>query len=172
MSTRGFFIALLSRSNSFVYSWGYLGLFLFSLVESASIFLPFAGLPLIFTFGSILNPFLVALAYSTGATLGSFTSYMIGAGGKELIEKKYGRGIDKVRKSFDEKGALWILIVMLVPMLPDNLMCAFLGMIRYDLKKYFMFVFIGKFIVHMIIAYSGYYSINWVLKVLEISPIP
>lgn len=160
-------ISLLTKSNVFIYKWGYLGVFLFTMTESGLVVFPLSSAPIIFTFGGILNPFLLAVFAALGGTIGSFTSYILGAGGKDLVEKKYGEKIEKIRKSFDEKGFLWVFTVTLTP-IPDNLLCIFLGMIRYDLKKFFILLFIGKFIMQAIVAYSGYYSITWVLKLLEI----
>jgi len=57
-------------SNEVVGAWGYLGIFLVSLVGNASIILPVPSFIIVFTFGAILNPWLVGLAGALGATIG------------------------------------------------------------------------------------------------------
>ncbi|OGI15969.1 hypothetical protein A3K63_01290 [Candidatus Micrarchaeota archaeon RBG_16_49_10] len=161
-------VSLITRSNAFVYQWGYLGIFFMAFIESAFIVFPITTLPLIFTFGGILNPFLVALVAALGGTIGSSTSYILGAGGKELAEKKYWRQLQNLRERFEKRGFIFIVFVTFLPVLPDNLMALFLGMIRYDIRKFFLFFFIGKFAAQAIVAYSGYYSITWMLRLLEI----
>jgi uncharacterized membrane protein YdjX (TVP38/TMEM64 family) len=166
MALKGILISILTSSSSIVYQWGYIGIFLVSLFEAGTVIFPIAGIPLIFTFGGILNPFLVAIFAAIGGTIGSLTSYIIGAGGKELIEKKYGSRLEVLNEKFDKKGLMWIVTVLLIPLIPDNIMYVFLGVIRYEIKKYLLIVFLCKVFFNLIIAYSGYYSITWVIKIL------
>jgi len=156
-------ISILAGSYGFINTWGYIGIFLTSFITSA-IVIPFPGFIMIFSFASVLNPALLAFAAALGASLGSLTSYMIGLGGKELLEKKYEKQLIKMKHTFKKYGSfLWIIIVNLTP-IPDNLISAFCGIIRYDFKKYFLAMFIGKLILSLILAYAGHYSINWVVS--------
>lgn len=162
MSVASVILSILAGSYTFVNTWGYIGIFFTSLVSSALV-LPFPAFIMIFSFATILNPVLLAFVYALGGSLGSLTSYLIGLGGKELLEKKYDERLKKMKKTFKKYGSfLWIIVVNLTP-IPDNLMSAFCGIIRYDFKKYFLAMFIGKFILALILAHAGYYSINWVV---------
>jgi len=169
MSLNSLVLSILTGSYAFIYNWGYFGIFLVSLVESGFvIFFPVPSFIFVFTFGSILNPFLVALSASLGATFGMITSYVLGLGGKEFLEKKYGRQLEKVKKLFEKHGSfVWIIFLAFTP-LPDNVGGIFCGMIRYDIKKYLLAVFIGKLIMTLVLAYAGHYSITWMVDLFQI----
>ena len=160
-------ISIGTGSYDFIVKWGYAGVFLVSLISSASILLPIPNFILIFTFGSTLNPFLLALFASIGSTIGETTGYLIGLGGKEILEKKYNRQLKRINKMFKKYGSVaWIVILGASP-LPDDIAGIFCGVIRYDFKKYFIATFIGKMILYLVLAYSGHYSIGWVLDYVQ-----
>jgi len=162
MSITAAIISILAGSYGFINTWGYFGIFFTSLITSAVV-LPFPGFIMVFSFASMLNPFLLAFTAALGGAIGSLTSYLIGLGGKELLEKKYGHKLIEMRKTFKKYGSfLWIIVANLTP-IPDNLMSAFCGVIRYDFKRYFLAMFIGKLIFALLISFAGYYSINWVV---------
>ena len=167
MSLTGLIISILTGSYEIIDKWGYLGIFLVSLIGSASILFPIPTFILIFTFASTLNPFLVALFASIGSTIGETTGYLLGLGGKEILEDKYSRQLEKIKKVFKKYGSVaWIIILGATP-LPDDIAGIFCGVIRYDFKKYLIATFIGKLILYLILAYSGYYSIGWVLDYVQ-----
>jgi membrane protein YqaA with SNARE-associated domain len=167
MSITEIFISILTNSHNFVNKWGYLGIFLVSLVSSATIIFPIPIFLILFTFGAIFNPFFVALAGAIGATVGNLTSYFLGLGGKEVLEKKYSKKLEKIKKTFHKYGSVfWIIFVNVTP-LPNDIVGVFCGVIRYDFKKYFIASFIGQMILALFLAYSGFYSINWVLDFLQ-----
>jgi len=157
-------ISILTNTYSFVYKWGYIGIFITSLLGAASLFifpLPTSTLP--FVFGGVLNPFLVGIFAACGATIGEVTSYIMGLGSKELLEKKYSKKLEKVRETFERYGSFyWIIITVLTP-LPTDVAGIFCGMIKYDLRKFLLGVFIGKLILSLTLAYAGHYSVTWVL---------
>jgi len=160
-------ISIATGSYGFVSKWGYPGIFLVSLVSSASILLPIPNFILIFTFGSTLNPILLALFAAIGSTIGETTGYLLGLGGKEILEDKYSRQLKRIKKMFKKYGSVvWIIILGASP-LPDDIAGVFCGVIKYDFKKYFIATFIGKLILYLILAYSGHYSIGWVLDFVE-----
>jgi len=167
MEWTNFLVSIVTGSQNFVSKWGYLGIFIVSLISSASIILPIPNFILIFTFGSTLNPFLLALFASIGSTIGETTGYLLGLGGKEILEKKYSRQLKRVKKMFKKYGSVaWIVILGASP-LPDDIAGIFCGVIRYDFKKYFIATFIGKLILYLVLAYSGHYSIGWVLDYIQ-----
>jgi len=167
MDWTNFLITIATGGQSFVSRWGYLGIFFISLVSSASIFLPIPTFIIIFTISSTLNPFLVALFASIGATIGETTGYLLGLGGKEILEDKYSKQLENIKKMFKKYGSVFWIIILGVTPLPDDIAGIFCGLIRYDFKKYFLATFIGKIILYLILAYAGYYSLNWVLDYLE-----
>lgn len=163
----GLLISIGTGGYGIVSKWGYPGLFFVSLISSATIIFPIPSFFLIFTFGAVLNPFFVALISALGAAIGEITSYLIGLGGKKLLEKKYSKQIKKIRKTFEKYGSdLWIFILAATPF-PDDIVGIFCGVIKYDLRRYFLALFLGKLVLSLILAFAGYYSVNWVLDYLQ-----
>jgi uncharacterized membrane protein YdjX (TVP38/TMEM64 family) len=160
-------VSIATSSYNFVNKWGYPGLFLVSILSTASIFVPIPNLVLTFTFGAILNPFLVGLVTALGTTIGETTGYLLGLGGKKLLEKKHSKGIKKIKKAFEKYGSdLWIIFLAATP-LPDDIAGIFCGIIRYDFKRYFLATLTGKLVLSLMLSYAGYYSLNWVLDFIQ-----
>jgi membrane protein YqaA with SNARE-associated domain len=167
MSITQIFLHIILNSHSFVNKWGYIGIFIVSLVGSASIIFPVPSFVVLFTFGAVFNPLLVALLGALGASIGNTTSYLLGLGGKEILEDKYEKRLKQIKSAFQKYGApFWIFLVHATP-LPDDVVGIFCGVIRYDFRKYFLWMFIGQLTLSLILAYSGFYSLNWVLEFLQ-----
>ena len=151
-------------ANGFVETWGYLGVFVISLVGNASIILPIPSFIVVFTFASVLNPWLLGLVAGAGATIGELTGYGLGRGGREVLEKRYGKWFKKAEKWAQDKGVFPIVILFAATPLPSDIMGAFCGMIEYDVRKFLLASFIGKTILHLIIAWAGFFGMRYVLS--------
>src|SRR3954451_17482012 len=66
-------------------NYGYLGIFLVTLLATAAIVVPVPYLALIVVAGSFLNPLLVALIGGAAAALGELTGYLVGYTGRSLL---------------------------------------------------------------------------------------
>jgi len=77
--------------NVLIKTYSYFGIFLVSLVGSASIFFPLPSTFVVFASALFLNPFLLGLVGGLGAAIGEFTGYGLGVGGRKLIKKKWKR---------------------------------------------------------------------------------
>jgi len=67
--------------------YGYVGIFLVSIVTNATIIIPLPGVAVTYAMGSIFNPFGVGIAAGSGAALGELTGYMAGFSGQAVIER-------------------------------------------------------------------------------------
>jgi len=163
-----FLTDILTRSYEIVYRYGYVGLFLISFIETASLsFFPLPTMFFVFTFGGILNPFLVGIVSGLGAGIGCISGYVFGRGFKDIVEKKYGKKLEKTRETFDKhKGFLWVVILGATPFM-STLLALFCGMIKYDIRKYALASIISKICFNLIFAYAGYYSVTWVLNLVK-----
>ena len=74
-------------------SWGYLGVFLAELANSAVILVPTPGPAYAFAMGVTLDPLTLGLIGGVAAILGELTGYMLGARGRRIVEggRRYER---------------------------------------------------------------------------------
>lgn len=147
-------------------AYGYIGIFLISLIGSSTIIFPWPSAVFVFAAGASLNPFLVGLLAGIGATIGEFTGYALGLGGRKLIKNRWKNQINKIEKLFHRYGGFFIILIFAATPLPDDVTGIVGGMLKYPVKKFFIASLIGKIILHVILAYAGLYSIKWILDVL------
>lgn len=154
---------LLYLANTF----GYLGVFVGSILSSLVLFLPVPSFIFIITAGAILNPFLVGIVAGTGAAIGEMIGYPIGRGIHYGLSKKKKKrsGYDKnmlkiIKEWFDKKRGYLIIFLFAVSPLPDDFVILFCGIIKYDVKKLFIALLAGKIIFSLLLAYAGFYGIE------------
>jgi membrane protein YqaA with SNARE-associated domain len=155
--------------QNFAVQYGYLGVFLISLFGAMSIFVPIPYTVVIFILGGLqtFDPLLIAVAAGVGSTIGEFSGYLLGAGGRKVISNKYKKKMNFLVKLFNKYGAVVIFIFALTP-LPDDLLFIPLGVMRYSLLRAFVPALIGKFLSNLIIAYSGRLSLEIVKNIFGV----
>jgi membrane protein YqaA with SNARE-associated domain len=153
--------------ENFVNQFGYFGIFLISLLGSLSIFFPIPYTVVIFTLGQTLEPVLIAVAAGLGSAVGEFSGYLLGWGGRKVISERYRRKMEFLVKVFDRFGPIAIFLFALTP-LPDDLLFIPLGVMRYKIVKVFIPSLIGKFLMSLIVAYSGRYTIQIIRDVFGV----
>jgi membrane protein YqaA with SNARE-associated domain len=151
-------------------SLGYLGIFLASILGSASVLLPVPIFIVIFTAGAVLNPLLVGIVAGFGSAIGELVSYGIGFGGEKFLEKKINlkenKWISRGKKWMNRYGGFFLVFVFAATPLPDDIIGLICGAIRYDIKKFFIACLLGKILSSLALAYGGYYGLNWILNYL------
>ena len=145
-------------------TWGYVGVFLISLIGSSTIILPLPAAAFVFGAGAVLNPLILGIVAGIGAALGELVGYALGWGGRKIGEKRLKEQLDKARSMFEKYGGFFVLIVFAATPLPDDIVGILGGILKYEIKKFFLAVLIGKTIFHLIVAFAGFYGINWVLN--------
>jgi membrane protein YqaA with SNARE-associated domain len=154
---------LLSLSTQY----GYFGIFLISLIGSLSIFFPIPYTVIIFALGQTYDPLWIAVAAGIGSTIGEFSGYLLGFGGRKVISEKYKKKMDVLVKLLNRYGPLLVFIFALTP-LPDDLIFIPLGVMRYSILKTLIPALIGKFFMNLIVAYSGRFSIQIIKQVFGV----
>lgn len=154
--------------------YGYFGVFAFSLIGALSILLPVPDSLTVFTIsglkvdGSYLfEPVWIATAAGIGSALGEFSGYLLGFGGRKAIIGRYKKNVDFLIRVFKKFGAVAIFIFALTP-LPDDLIFIPLGVMRYNPFKAILPALAGKFLMNLIIAYGGRYSIEFIEDVFGV----
>jgi membrane protein YqaA with SNARE-associated domain len=155
-------------------SYGYFGIFLISLVGGLSIFIPFPDTLVIYTLAGlrvggtwVFGVLWIATAAGIGSAVGEFSGYLLGLGGREAIIKRFERKIDFLKKILDKFGSMAIFLFALTP-LPDDLIFIPLGIMRYNVIKAFIPALIGKFLMNLIVAYSGRFLFQFVANFFSV----
>lgn len=149
--------------------YGYLGIFIINAISSATIILPLPSSFLVFASGAILNPFLVGISAAIGSTIGEFSGYALGFGGRQIIKRKWKGWMKKTEKLIKSYGMFLVLVLFAATPLPDDIPGILAGVVRYPIKKFFIASLIGKLILNLILAYAGFYGARWVLQYLGVS---
>ncbi len=169
MNFEGIFQQLTCWLKNFSIQYGYFGVFLASLLGSASIFFPVPYTVILFTLGSIesFNPVLLSVASSLGSALGEFSGYLLGLSGRKIISEKSKRKMDYLLKLFGKFWPFAIFLFALTP-LPDDLIFIPLGVMKYSLLKAIMPALIGKFCMSLIIIYSARLTVHMAQEIFGV----
>lgn len=138
---------------------GYPGVFLISLLSNATLILPVPGVLFTSAMGAVFNPYLVALAAGTGATLGELTGYMAGFSGQGVIENR--KWYDKVTVWMKKFGGITVLVLAFVPNPVFDIAGMVAGALRMPIWKYLLFSWIGKVGKMLLFALGGAQILNW-----------
>jgi len=165
MSIAETFSGFLSWSNDFVALLGYPGIFIINMIGSLAIGIPLPTFIVVFIFGGILNPWVVGLAGGLGSATGTLLAYMIGRGSGETIKKRvcWMRKAEERSKRF---GMFPVIVLLAFTAITSDKMAIFTGIVKYDVKKYYLATIIGKVMLHTIIAFMGYYGITYFMSLI------
>ena len=145
--------------EQFALQFGYLGVFLISLVGALSIIFPIPYTLIIYLLGSVLDPLFVAVSGGLGCAIGEFSGYVLGYYGRAVLGEERRRKMDYMMKVFHHYGFAAIFLFALTP-LPDDLLFIPLGIMRYRFLKAFIPALLGKMLMCFILAYSGRFSVE------------
>jgi len=134
-------------------SYGYLGIFVISVLGNATIILPVPVILTAFLGGGIFNPLLVGLVSSFGATIGELTGYIAGRSGRVVI--KNNTKFEKIEKWMTKYGMWTIFVLAVVPNPAFDLAGIVSGATKIPVWKYFLVTWAGKFIKFLTFAYIG-----------------
>lgn len=139
-------------------AFGYPGIFLVSMLSNATLILPVPGVLFTSAMGAVFNPFFVALAAGTGATLGELTGYLAGFSGQGVIENR--KWYDKVTNWMSKYGGITVLVLALIPNPIFDIAGMVAGALRMPIWKYLIFSWIGKVGKMLLFALGGAQILN------------
>ncbi|MFB0543309.1 MAG: DedA family protein [Candidatus Bathyarchaeia archaeon] len=152
--------------DNIVATYGYIGFFLISIFGNITVIFPAPYTIIIYAGGVRLDPLLLGLACGLGAGIGELSAYLVGRGGRQLVEEKYGKRLESAKRLIQRYGALAIFIFAATP-LPDDMLLIPLGLIKYDIKKALLACFLGKWLMCTLIAYAGKFSYDFILNLFK-----
>jgi uncharacterized membrane protein YdjX (TVP38/TMEM64 family) len=151
----GLTIALLIKRDDIqrFQEYGYVGIFIFSLLANATILIPIPGILLTSAMGAVFNPAYVALVAGSGAALGELSGYLAGFSGQALVEnsEKYQKILGWMKKY----GDITILVLAFIPNPLFDLAGVIAGILKMPLWKFILFCLIGKVLKMLVFAYLG-----------------
>ncbi|HLC36057.1 MAG TPA: VTT domain-containing protein [archaeon] len=156
-----FKIDLIAITQDLVLRYGLIGLFVGSIVANASLFLVVPIDLVVLIVAGVFHPIVLALVVGIGAALGEFSGYIVGLGGREALKKISKKDMDKISQIKDKlnsRGFILIILGAFTPF-PFDIIGISAGIIRYDVYKFFLGAFIGKFFRYLLIAYAGIFGI-------------
>lgn len=148
---------------------GYSGVFLINLVGSASIVVPVPGLAAACGAAAPsvgLSIPLLALAGAGGSTIGEMTGYLAGYGGQSFIQKS--RYYGTVQNWVMERGAIALFVLAALPTPFFDIAGIASGSLGYPLKRFLVWVFLGKIIKFVLIGYACQQSIDWLTDLIRL----
>jgi membrane protein YqaA with SNARE-associated domain len=132
---------------------GYAGIFLISLLSSATIILPAPSLALVFAMGSALPWLGVGLAAGLGEALGELTGYAAGFAGRAVIEDR--PAYERMESWMGRRGGITIFVLSVIPNPFFDLAGIAAGTLRYPVGRFLLFCWLGKTIKTTAIAWLG-----------------
>jgi membrane protein YqaA with SNARE-associated domain len=139
--------------------YGYLGIFIISILSSASIVIPVPSWILVAALGAILNPVLVGIVSGIGGTIGEMTGYLLGYGGRLAIDNiaLYNRMVGWMKRW----GSLTIFVLALIPNPLFDVAGAAAGLLRFPLWKFIIFGAAGRIPKNIFFAYLGAWGLHF-----------
>jgi membrane protein YqaA with SNARE-associated domain len=155
-------VLVFHRQIAALRAYGYLGVFLISLLGNATVILPVPSLAVVFAGGGVLNPILVGLVAGVGEPLGELTGYLAGYGGSVVVRE---RGLyERVNGYMQRRGFLTLFVLSAIPNPLFDIAGITAGMLKYPVGKFLIACWLGKTLKALVIAFLGSLSLPWVLS--------
>lgn len=108
---------------------------------------------------------LLVLLATIANTVGDLIDYLIGEGAQHIATKDNPEAETRwsqiiLRKP---KAIPWVIVLFGLTPLPDSLLMVPLGMVKYDVKKTMLWMFVSRFIMMFIFALAGVLALDFLL---------
>jgi len=134
-------------------TYGYVGIFLISVIGNATVLFPVPSLVAVFAGGTLFHPLLVGLVSGVAEPIGELSGYLAGYGGSAIIEDKalYARLEAWMRRH----GYLTIFVLSVIPNPVFDLAGIAAGALRFPVWKFLLACWAGKTVKAIAVAYAG-----------------
>lgn len=132
---------------------GYLGVFVLTLLSSASIVMPSPALGAAMVGGAVLNPWIVGLLAGVAAGLGESTGYAAGYSGSSLAARS--RFYPRVEHWVQRWGMLTVFVLAAIPSPLIDLAGIAAGTLRLPFRRYLIACLAGKIVRFIPVALAG-----------------
>jgi membrane protein DedA with SNARE-associated domain len=163
MTVFAFIFFYLQIELSRLKDYGYAGVFLINFIGAASMILPTPAAATTIGGGAILNSYLgiptfllVGIVAGLGETLGEFTGYAAGYGGRIIIEER--PQYQRIKQWMERHGVATMFVLSVIPNPFFDIAGAAAGAVRMPLGRFFLAILAGKIIKDTLIAAVGDFS--------------
>ncbi len=147
---------------------GLAGVWFFSFIGAASIFVPIPGLAAVCVAASPaigLNPITVGIVAGTAEALGELSGYLAGMGGRSLFERN--RFYPRFRELLVRRGGWILFFASIIPNPLFDVVGIAAGSILYPVKKFLLILLISKTIKSTGVAYACFWGITWIQDIAK-----
>jgi len=134
-------------------TYGYLGVFLISVLGNATVLFPVPSLVAVFAGGTVFHPLLVGLVSGVAEPIGELSGYLAGYGGSAIIENQALYA--KMEKWMLRHGYLTIFVLAVIPNPIFDLAGIAAGALHFPVWKFMLACWAGKTLKAVAIAYAG-----------------
>ena len=139
--------------------YGYIGVFVVSLVSSASLFFPAPGWAIVIAMSRFLDPLLLGLAAGVGSAIGEITGYIAGQGASKAIHAN--AHFSKLKEWIRKNDILALFIFAVVPNPLFDVAGIAAGSLGIPVWRFLLVVAIGRIVRYTLLGYLGLFSVNY-----------
>ena len=139
---------------------GYLGVFVFSTLANAILFLP-SGRGAVMVAGAlVLNPMAVALLTGIGGAIGELTGYALGHSTRKVVKPGKVKVPGWLSRGAEGHMALTILAVSIIPNPFVDVIGVVVGRVGYPVKRFLAYSILGKVVQSIAFVYLALWNIS------------
>jgi uncharacterized membrane protein YdjX (TVP38/TMEM64 family) len=140
--------------------YGYPGIFFFNMLANATLILPVPGVLVTSMMGGVFNPFWVAIAAGSGASIGELSGYLAGFSGQRVAERT---PIYTTMEGWMKKYGNWaILFLAFIPNPFFDMAGMIAGVLRMNIFRFWFWCWLGKILKMLMFAYGGASIANFI----------
>ncbi len=141
---------------------GYLGVFAFSVIANATLFIPSGRGAVMLAGAFVLNPLAVAVLTGVGGAVGEMTGYAVGRSSRRVNTR--WRLPAWFTRSAENHMAATILVVSIIPNPFVDAIGIVAGRIGYPLRLFLAYSMIGKVIQSIVFVYVAIWNVSLVMS--------
>ncbi len=145
-------------------SYGYLGLFIVSIVGNATVLLPVPSLVSTVIIGGVLNPWWVGIVSGAGMAIGEISGYLAGYGGTAIIQTENRALFQRLERWMETRGFLTLFILAALPNPLFDMAGVAAGMTRFPFWQFLLASFLGKSLKGLLFAFVGAGALPWLAR--------
>ena len=143
----------------------YGGIFVLTLIGSASVLIPVPGILAVYWGGHDLNPVLVGLLAGGAEGIGELSGYLLGFGGSGVVERRWWYA--RVEWWMRRRGSLLVFLMSAVPNPLFDVVGLAAGSLRFPVWRFLVATWLGKTVKNLMVAFAGAQSVPLLLRLLE-----